>query len=374
MYINRMIRRHPTYLALAASLLLSGSCSDHEKPRFTAEQLETIPPPVTEGLPEASGGFVLAVGGRTLTADEVVTPLLEHLKPLAENSDFETFRRHAAGQVDDFVVAKISGILLYDLAARQAGDFEEALDKAVEAETRKFVDSFGGDYAKAEEALEQAGMDWTGFRQHQRRAILSQSYLASKMPSESVSYRQLVDYYEANKDDLFSEEPSITFRLIDMRPQNAEAASPPGGGGPAGPTAAGIMDRISRGEDFAELAGKYSSGPRRNSGGLWKAINPENLAAPYDALAEAAGIIEPGQVAGPMEREGHIFIMKLEEKHPRRFEPFDSVQRQIEARINLERRREAMDRISGELAEQAGIVNKGAFVDFCLGRIYALSR
>jgi len=358
----------------AVLLLFSASCNDAEKPRFSAEQLESIPPPVTANLPEVSGGLALSVGGQTLTADEVVAPFVENFKRTARNTDFETFQNHTIEQIDHLVVGRISGIILYELAAKQAGDVDEALEKAVEGEIRKFVDSFGGDYAKAEEALEQEGMDWADFRQHQRRTLLSQAYLASKMPDEHVTYKEMTNYYQSHKDDLFAKEPSITFRLIDLQPGGSALTGTSSGGEPAQLSAAEIMDRIRGGEDFAALARAHSRGPRRNSGGLWEAVNPANLAEPYDVLAEAAEMIEPPQLAGPLEVDGRVFIMKLEEKRTRRLEPFERVQRQIEARIVLQRRREAMDRISQELAEGARIINKDEFVNYCCKRIYLLCR
>jgi len=65
--------------------------------------------------------------------------------------------------------------------------------------------------------------------------------------------------------------------------------------------------------------------------------------------------------------------MKLEEKSEASVEPFEAVQSQIEAKIILERRREAIDKLNEEVMQQAAIENADRFIDFCLERIYRTS-
>jgi len=82
-----------------------------------------------------------------------------------------------------------------------------------------------------------------------------------------------------------------------------------------------LLGRIDNGEGFGALAGQYSHGHRRLFGGLWKPVQPESLAEPYDILAAEAEKIEPGRTTGPIEAANgeHIFIMKLEDKQSQNF-------------------------------------------------------
>jgi len=83
--------------------------------------------------------------------------------------------------------------------------------------------------------------------------------------------------------------------------------------------------------------------------------------------------MEQGQVAGPIEVEGHIFIMKLEEKRPKSYEPFEKVQEQLEQKVIADRQKEAIDKLNAELREQIVLSEKDEFVDFCLERIYQVN-
>jgi len=366
------MRKH-IFLATLA-LLPTDGCMSRTRPKLTEEDLALIPFAQREGLPECSGGLVLKVRGETITSDEIITkPLLEHFRAFAQNDNFQQFKERARPQLEQIVANKVSDILIYQQAKKDAGgQIEEALEKAAEAEVRKFVVSFEGDYAKA---IKQMGMDWAGFKEYQKKTILTQHYIASQFPeNRPITYSELVEQYEKMKDKFFAVPARLTFRLIDIEAAKLEVADP--NQTPqqfAKDLANELVKRIQAGEDFGELAKQYSHGHRRLSGGLWRPVQPESLAKPYDALADEAEKIEPGQIAGPIETGGHIFIMKLEEKQQARFEPFEAVQKQVKARIILERRKAAVDELGAKLTEQAALAEKSKFIDFCLEKIYRMS-
>ncbi|GAG32003.1 unnamed protein product, partial [marine sediment metagenome] len=96
--------------SLVLGLLLIAGCYRGDKPKFTEEELAQMPYAVREGLPKCSGGFVLAVGDKTITADEVIespiitpdgaiVPLIERFRPIAQKNDFEQFREQARGEL-----------------------------------------------------------------------------------------------------------------------------------------------------------------------------------------------------------------------------------------------------------------------------------
>jgi len=338
-------------------------------------------------LVEAAGGLVLMVGGETVTSDEIiespvdrnegVVSLAEHLKPIAQISPPEQFKEQAGGQVEEILTAKILTILLYQDAKRQAGkNINEGLEKAAEREWRKFVLNFGGDQAKADEALEQMGTDRTSFKKEQKKAILIQSHIASNMADERpVTYRELIDCYNEMKDEFFVRPAMIKFQLIDIQPAKLEASNPNKNRRElAKELAYKLLGRIEAGEDFGELAKQYSHGHMREFGGLWKPVQPQSLAAPYDTLAAEAQKTEPGRIAGPIEAPRHIFIMKLEEKQSEGYEPFEKVQQKVEQKIIFDRRGKVVNTLNVKLMQQAKYGETGEFIDFCLEKIYQMSK
>jgi parvulin-like peptidyl-prolyl isomerase len=363
--------RNAKFLIWVTILLLTG-CAD--KPRFTAEEIAKMPLAKRDGLPEPSGGFALVVGEQSVTTDEVIAPVFERLSQAAQQSDFTRFRQIAAPVIEQQLVNRISDALLYSKAKNEAGEnIKDELDRVTTAEVKKFVMDFGGDYARAEQALKRMGMDWDKFEQYQRRKILSQSYIAQKMPDrdQPVSYSEMMAVYNETKDKLYSTPASLQFRLIDLEPaklQSIDANRPRDE--QARELAYTIVKRLNSGEDFGGLAKEYSQGPRAAEGGLWRKLDPESLASPYDILATTAAQMKPGEVAGPVEKEGHIFIMQLVEFQPKSVEPFEKVQNQVKAEITVERMRKAFDKINDELLLQASGADRARFVDFCVSEIY----
>jgi parvulin-like peptidyl-prolyl isomerase len=337
-------------------------------------------------LQKAARPGVLVIGEETISAEEIVqTPieqedevitLVEHFKPLAETSDLAQFKEWARPQVEEMVMTEVRNILLYRQAKLEAdGQLDEALEKAAEKEWRRFVMRFGGDEAKAEEALRESGLDRKSFKEKRKRMILTQSYVSEKMPgNRPITHRELLDCYNRIKDESFRTPARLQFQLIDIQPAKLElnqADQDPFR--QARELANELVEQLKAGEDFGKLAKQYSHGHRREFEGLWKPMQPDSLAKPYDVLAETAEEIEPGRIAGPIETQEHVFIMKLIENRPESYKPFEELQRELEAEIIRQRRRQAFDEIMANLAEQAELGRMDEFVDYCLGRLYELS-
>jgi parvulin-like peptidyl-prolyl isomerase len=363
--------RNAEYLIWLIVLLLTG-CTD--KPQFSPEEIAKMPLAKKDGLPEPSGGFALVVGEQSITTDEVIAPVFEQLSQTAMRYDFEIFKQSAAPVIEEQLINRISDALLYSKAKSEAGEnIKDELDRVTTAEVKKFVMEYGGDYAKAEQALKRMGMDWEKFEQYQRRRILSHSYISQRMPDreQPVSYNEMIEAYNQIKEKLYSTPASLQFRLIDIEPaklKDFDANKPRNE--QAGILARTIVERLKKGEDFGMLAQEYSSGPGASQGGLWRKLDPESLASPYDILATQAAQMKPDEVAGPIEKEGHIFIMQLVEYKPKSFEPFEKVQSQIKEDIIKDRMNKAYDKFNKELLQQVSSADRTRFIDYCALEIY----
>ncbi|MGB2864874.1 MAG: peptidylprolyl isomerase [Sedimentisphaerales bacterium] len=370
---------------LVFMLLLSGGC-DSNKSRLTDAEVERRAITQKIELVEAAGGFVLMVGGETLTSDEIIDSRArldglfispkEYFGPIAQTSELEQFKERAKGQLEEILMAKMSNILLYQHAKRQAGgNIDEGLEKAAQNEYRKFVLGFGGDQARADDELKRRLMDKKSFIEQQKRLILIQSYMASKLPNNRpVTYRELMDCYNRIKDKDFAIASKIRFRLIDIQPARLELEDPNDDRWQLGKERVKkLLELIKSGEDFGELAKQYSHGDLKYFGGLWRSVQPSSLAEPYDILAVEAEKIEPGQVAGPIVTKEHIFIMKLEEKQIAGYEPFEDVQELVEEKVLLDRYNEAVDKLNAEIRREAKLSRTDKFIDFCMEKIYRIS-
>ncbi len=362
-------------------LLLTGGCGGNN-PSSAELERRTITRKIR--LVEASGGLVLMVGGETLTSDEVIeSPAelggtyispIEYFKPIAQASELDQFKERVGEYLTGILMGKISNMLLYQEIKREVGEnVEVALDKQVEKATREFVMDYGGDQIRADEALQEKGMDWKSFGEQQKKTMLIQWYVSKKMPNNRpVTYSELMECYNQMKDESFAIPAAIQFRLIEIQPGRLKLWEIGERSELAKLLANRLLIRIQSGEDFSELAKQYSHGPFREFGGLWKPVRPDSLAAPYDMLAAEAEKTEPGQIAGLIETSEHIFIMKLEAKQSAAYEPFEDVQERVRDKIVFDRQNEVLSQVNAELLQQAELSNTDEFVDFCLDKIYQM--
>ena len=359
---------------IAVLLLIFVGCSSESKPRYTEEELAQIPHPQRHGLPAPSGGFVLAVGAETITADEIIAPLMRQLGPMAQQLEYDQFTARAAPAVLSVLRERVSDVLLYQQARNAAGeDIEDRLEQAVESEVRRFLMRFGGDYAKAEAFLsDQMGMDWESFRTYQRRMILSSSYLHRQIPEpDPVTYSDMTEYYQQRKEKQYSKDATITIRLIDIDIAKVEPAdSNLTSQQQAQALVAELIEELNAGGEFGELAKNYSQGYRASLGGLWKPIKPESLARPYDVLAVQTEHMQVGDIVGPVKTPGHLFIVKLEDRQIGTTVPFEQVQQEIEQKITMDRKQQAFTEVMNKVLEEAAISGLIDFVDFCVQRMY----
>jgi parvulin-like peptidyl-prolyl isomerase len=363
-----------SFLAAAA-----GSCQNKKarQGKFSEAQMAEFTLAERQDLPVPSGGLVLSINKEGVTADEIISPLMETLEPMAAGGNFQRFALQARDIVAQTVMSKTADVLLYQQAKKQSADSinEDALDKAAQAEVNRFVANYGGNVAEANKAIGEMGMGWPQLRDYQKKLLLTQYYISQELGGrEPVTHSELLDKYNEMKDEHFSQTGQIRFRLIDITIDKIEAGEPGTGAAKeaALKLAQELTERIRGGEDFGELAKTYSNdAPHRVAeGGLWAPVTPGSLAAPHDVLENVTQQMEPGDVSGPIEAKGHIFIMKLDSKKKAGSEPFENVQAQIEAQIQFQRRKAALDAMIEKLIRQANIADMDTFVNFCIETAY----
>jgi parvulin-like peptidyl-prolyl isomerase len=302
----------------------------------------------------------------------------EYLKKLAGSSDWDTFKEIATKQIKTILDNMIDEILLYQQAKREGGDkMKEGLDKAAISEWRKYVVEHGGNEAAAEEALrKEEKIDRKEFNDRNKRMILV-SYLVSLRFSKDqpVSHREVVETYHRLKEREFAIKPRLTFRLIDIQPARLQLTDlTVDRHTQALELADELMAKLIAGEDFGELARQYSHDPMAGSGGLWRSIDPQSLAEPYDALAAKIAALPIGLVEGPLDIKGHVFIVRLEDSQEQGYQPLEEVQAKIEAKIRRDRYTQAQEKLETELAERSKVGQTEAFVEGCVAEIYRRSQ
>ncbi len=377
------------FLICLAGMVLSTGCENTTQVtgKFTDEEMAQIPLVRRTNPPAHSDGLVLSVKSETITIGQVVTPVMNVLVVPA-GSSWDSFRVRARPVVKDTVISKITDILLYQEARKDAPEnIDELLDSAVENEVKQFIASYEDNYALAQEAIAEQGMDWEQYREFQKKLLLTKQYYISQslLEDKPISHSQMLDYYRAIQQEGFqfkgllraedvTWEGFIEFRLIDIKLDNdkIELAYGETRKHAALRKAAELIEKIKQGEDFGELAKVHSDGHRKEMGGLWTQVSEgSRLNPPHDVLPRLAEKMEVGEVADPVESGGHVFIMKLEQKKKGGVAPFEDLQPRIELDIQLARRKVRFDTLIGKLMSRADISGLDRFIDVCVEKAWS---
>jgi parvulin-like peptidyl-prolyl isomerase len=364
-------------LVIGLALSFFYGCEEAAKgPAVDPALLDSITPPKEMNeMPIPSGGLVLSVENSAVTSDEIINPYMPRFRELTKEQDFEKFRTTAMPVITNTLLQKVFDIKIYEKAkaALPEGVTDEVINKIVDEEVQKFIARCGGNYSEVEKLLTQMGTDWKEFYKEQRRAILIQSFISEEMKDEKpVTHSELKAYYDKIKDKTYEQKASLTFRVIDIQSYSLYDANDPNANldQKAEQLAADISGRIKKGEDFNELAKKYSQDLTGKNGGLWEPVVPGSLAKPYDSIEQASLNLKNGDVSEPIKTYGHIFIVKLVDRKDTVSKSFDDVQGEVEARMQLEKRRKMVSDMMDKTIAQIDLTYADQFIEYCLEKAY----
>lgn len=188
---------------------------------------------------------------------------------------------------------------------------EDELEDRVQEEIDGQIRSFGT-LGRLQDALAQQSMTMAVFREQRknliRRQLLQERYFAKRGQEAAdiaVTEEEARVYWEENQ-DLIPERPAtVRFANIQVLPEPSEAAK-----AEALAEADSVLELIRGGEEFAELAERFSDGPTSTAGGELGWARRDGSFVP--AFEEAAFALLPGSVSIPVETEFGYHLILVE--------------------------------------------------------------
>ena len=362
-------------LVILAGVFFFGCGKEHSADVDEKVLLQVPAHPQEVNVPAPAGGLVLSVDSTAITSKELIAIVEPQLAEIAAKGDYETFKTEAKTLLGHLLMQKITDIKLYTKAkaALPEGVDEETINKIVEQEVQRFVASYGGNYATVEQMFKKMGTNWKDFREQQKRAILIQSFLSDEVKIDKpITHSELLEHYNSIKGQFYTKEASMQFRVIDLEIDRFADANDPNVSEErlALAKANEIAEKIKSDANFAELAKEFSNDEKAAAGGLWESVRPGSLVEPYDAIEKAAANLTAGQVSEPTVAEGHIFIVKLENRQLASCEPFEKVQHEVEARLILSRRQKMVDDMLKKISSQVDLSYAEDFLNYCVEQAY----
>jgi peptidyl-prolyl cis-trans isomerase C len=172
-----------------------------------------------------------------------------------------------------------------------------------------------------------------------KEQLLIESLLKKKLSSDTkLTDEEIKKYYDTNKEK-FKKEKEINTRHVLLKTEE-EAKQ--------------IKEKLQNGEDFIELAKKYSIDPNARVTGGEVGFHPKGTLLPEYEEA-AFKLTKIGQTSGIVKSQFGYHIIRLEGAKPPSYVPFDEVKDFIKQQIMQEKQKELVEKYIADLKKNAKI-------------------
>jgi len=135
-----------------------------------------------------------------------------------------------------------------------------------------------------------------------------------------VGDSEMKRYYQEHR-DRFALPEEYTLSQILIQPRSSDGTAD------ALAKARQIMDELKRGEKFEDLAMQYSDGPNASRGGRLGLVQQGEL---LPTIERAIAFLVPGGISDIIESSEGFHIIRVDEKKPKQFRPFEEVKFEIQ--------------------------------------------
>src|SRR5215472_15808397 len=210
------------------------------------------------------------------------------------------------------------------------------------------------------EALEKAvtseGLNWEDFKNNIRNHILQQKVISDEVGSHiSIGEDEVKKYYEAHKSEYVRPE-QVALREIEVSTQGKSPDELPA----LKKKAETALKRVQDGEDFGEIAKRYSDSSTKDQGGFLGVYKRGELAK---ELEDKVFNMKRNELTGVLETKQGYLILQVLEHYEEGQQPLDKVRNEISDKLYTTRLEPAMRDYRKTLREQSYVIIKPGYQD-----------
>ena len=213
---------------------------------------------------------------------------------------------------------------------------------------------------KLEQEVEKSGINWEDFKNNIRNQILTKKVINEEVGSHiNVSNEEIQKFYDQHKKEFVRPE-QVALRSIEVNTSGkseAEIAD-------LKKKAETALKRIQDGEDFGEIAKRYSDGSTAKQGGYLGMYKRGELSKQLEDVVFA---LKRNELTGVMETRQGFLIMQVLEHYDEGEQALDKVREEIHQRLYGEKMEPALREYLKTLREQSYVVVKPGFKDMAGG-------
>ncbi len=236
---------------------------------------------------------------------------------------------------------------------------------SVEPEVIKKLDAIRtqNNFASMEElerAVSSQGMNWEDFKNNIRNTLLTQRVISSEVGSHiTIGDEEVAKYYEAHKPEFVRPE-QVALREIEVSTQGKKPEEIPD----LKKKAETALKRVKDGEDFGEIAKRFSDGSTKSQGGFLGVYKRGELSK---ELEDVVFKMKRNDLTDIMETKQGFLILQVLEHYDEGEQSLAKVKNEIMDKLYGERMEPAMREYLKTLREQSYVVIKPGFQDIAGG-------
>jgi peptidyl-prolyl cis-trans isomerase SurA len=342
--------------------------SSSQSPPPAPSQAKPVPPPAPKLKgPEAAQPVDPDAAGKTV--EEIIARVNNEIITLSE---YEKARQTAEEDAKQECQGRCAPEQLQtNIEDRQKNTLRELIDQSllvqrgkdmgmnVEADVIKQLDQIRiQNKLESMEALEKAvtseGINWEDFKNNIRNHILQQKVISSEVGSHiSIGEDEVKKYYDAHKSEFVRPE-EVALREIEVSTQGKSPDELPA----LKKKAETALKRVQDGEDFAEIAKRYSDSSTKDQGGFLGVYKRGELAK---ELEDKVFNMKRNELTDVLETKQGYLILQVLEHYDEGQQPLDKVRSEISDKLYSARLEPAMRDYLKTLREQSYVIIKPGY-------------
>jgi peptidyl-prolyl cis-trans isomerase SurA len=207
-----------------------------------------------------------------------------------------------------------------------------------------------------QQKVEESGVGWEEFRNNLRNNLLMQEVVRQEVGSRIIIDKDEVNkYYGAHKEDFHRPEMVYLSELFVSTVDKTEAEIPA-----LEEKAKKLLDRVKNGEDFEELAKRYSDGETAKQGGELGGFQKGKLSP---ELEEAVYKLKAKELTSVIRTKTGFLVLRVDQRYEEGLQPVEKVENEIMNRLYGEKMQPAMRLYTAKLRADSYVLVKPGYTD-----------
>ena len=207
-----------------------------------------------------------------------------------------------------------------------------------------------------QKAVESTGVSWEDYKTQMKNQLLRQKVIQQEVSGRmDISSDTVQQYYNAHKNEFVMPEQVVLSEIFlsteGRTPEEIESIRK---------KAEDLHGRLVRGEDFSQLAQRYSEGQTARDGGELGSFKRGVL---DPALDDAVFRLEKGKFTDVIQTKTGFEILKVVQHYEAGQQPLSTVENQIENKLYMQQMEPAMRKYLAQLREESYITIKPGYKD-----------